>query len=169
MTTDYQAIKNQMAEILHNASVTAEVGAPHFSTDDPFPSKDKARKPWPHFSYVLFFKGPRGGFSTDYHCGADDVEQGKDRRFPRSSYRGFEPRPHKHRIPTGHEVLGQLCCDALDVRDSSFEQWASDLGYDTDSRSAEAIYRKCVDTWHDLRKLFNESDIRELAELARQL
>jgi hypothetical protein len=165
MTTDYQAIKNQMAEILHNASVTAEVGAPHFSTDYPFISNGKAREAWPHFSYVLFFRGPRGGFSTDYHCGADDAEQGKKAEYMQWTY----PRPNKTRIPAPAEVLGMLCRDALDAREESLESWASNFGYDTDSRSAEAIYRKCVDMWHDLRKLLNESDIRELADLAQQL
>lgn len=46
--------------------------------------------------------------------------------------------------PTALEVLECLVRDAAGYRDaSSFEEWAEDLGYDTDSREAEKTYNAC--------------------------
>jgi hypothetical protein len=46
--------------------------------------------------------------------------------------------------PTAADVLGCLCSDAQGVdHGETFEDWASDFGYDTDSRKAERIYHEC--------------------------
>lgn len=46
--------------------------------------------------------------------------------------------------PTALEVLECLVSDARSYRDArSFEEWAGDLGYDTDSRAAEKTYKEC--------------------------
>ncbi len=45
--------------------------------------------------------------------------------------------------PEAHEVLESLLSDAATVENvETFEDWANELGYDPDSRSAEAIYRE---------------------------
>lgn len=46
--------------------------------------------------------------------------------------------------PTLESVLYSLVMDAS-ARDYTFEEWASEYGYDTDSIKAEASYRACVD------------------------
>jgi hypothetical protein len=44
--------------------------------------------------------------------------------------------------PTIERVLDSLASDAADYENAqSFEDWASNYGYDTDSRKAEKIYR----------------------------
>lgn len=48
------------------------------------------------------------------------------------------------------DVLGSLQSDVMDS-DSPFEDWAESLGYDTDSRKAESIWRACQDTARALR------------------
>jgi len=46
--------------------------------------------------------------------------------------------------PTAGEVLSCLITEATSVLNAnSFEDWASDFGYDPDSRKAEAAYRAC--------------------------
>lgn len=54
-----------------------------------------------------------------------------------------------------------LCSLQMDVSSAvnagDFEDWASDLGYDTDSRKAEQIYRACLKSADDLAELFGES------------
>lgn len=45
--------------------------------------------------------------------------------------------------PTVADVLSCLALDASVLKAMTFEDWASDLGYDTDSRQAEATYRAC--------------------------
>ena len=47
--------------------------------------------------------------------------------------------------PRATDVLYCLVSDTVSVRNSSsFEEWAEDLGFDTDSRKAEASYNACV-------------------------
>lgn len=62
------------------------------------------------------------------------------------------------RTPAGPDVLACLLSDARDflygpVR---FEDWASDLGYDTDSRKTEAIFRACQDQAANLVRLLGK-------------
>lgn len=44
--------------------------------------------------------------------------------------------------PTAADVLACLVSDASGA-EQAFESWAGDLGYETDSREAERIYRAC--------------------------
>lgn len=48
------------------------------------------------------------------------------------------------------DVLQSLQCDSRDW-ESTFEDWASDMGMDTDSKSAESIFRACQDTAKTIR------------------
>lgn len=57
--------------------------------------------------------------------------------------------------------------DALDY--GSFEEWASNYGFDTDSRKAEAMYRACVDTGLALRARLGDGLLQELRELGVQM
>lgn len=50
---------------------------------------------------------------------------------------------HKGRAPKVGEVLESLALDCAIVDGESFEGFCSQLGYDTDSRKAEAAYRAC--------------------------
>ena len=50
---------------------------------------------------------------------------------------------HNGKAPNVAEVLESLTMDASSVHGHDFETWARDLGYDTDSRKAEKIYKAC--------------------------
>jgi hypothetical protein len=70
-------------------------------------------------------------------------------------------------IPTPEktDVLYSLVSDC-DVRNyPNFEEWASDLGYDVDSRSAEKIYDACMKTYLQLKSMIGEIGIDKLQEL----
>lgn len=54
-------------------------------------------------------------------------------------------------VPNICDVVACLVSDASAIDCRSFEDWASDFGYDTDSRSAEATYRACLETGLALR------------------
>lgn len=65
--------------------------------------------------------------------------------------------------PFAHDVLGCLLSDFQSYTSArSFEEWASDLGFDSDSRRAEQTYRTIDDQWlafqnfvgHEAAKLF---------------
>ena len=59
--------------------------------------------------------------------------------------------------PTAADVLYCLCSDATSVENaSSFEDWCADFGYDTDSRSAERIYKACERIAAKLRRLLGD-------------
>jgi len=67
---------------------------------------------------------------------------------------------HHGAEPTAEEVLRCLMSDANGA-DRSFEDWAGDYGYDTDSRKAERIYKTVVAQAKKLQQflgadLFNE-------------
>lgn len=51
---------------------------------------------------------------------------------------------HHGAEPTAAEVLSCLADDAAGFENArSFEEWAEEYGYDTDSRKAERIYKAC--------------------------
>lgn len=67
-------------------------------------------------------------------------------------------------LPELASVLSSLVSDASAIDYNCFEDWASDMGYDTDSRSAEAIYRACLETGLKLRNALGESGLAALRE-----
>lgn len=59
---------------------------------------------------------------------------------------------HGKTRPTAVEVMDCLCADAAGIENATgFEDWAADLGYDPDSRRAEAIYKQCGELADELR------------------
>jgi len=59
--------------------------------------------------------------------------------------------------PTSSDVLDVLLSDASTVENaSSFEDWAGELGYDVDSRTAEKIYRAVSRQTQKLRDLLGD-------------
>ena len=61
-----------------------------------------------------------------------------------------------------------LLCLALDGRPywdaQEFEEWAEELGLDTDSRKAEATYRECVKNGRKLKRWLGDRLLSELLE-----
>ena len=55
--------------------------------------------------------------------------------------------------PTAADVLNCLASDSASVENArSFEDWASDLGYDPDSRKAKKIFKACEKEAERLKK-----------------
>ena len=53
--------------------------------------------------------------------------------------------------PALGDVLHSLALDSRVLDEGGFENWAESLGYSTDSRRAESIYRECVEIATKLR------------------
>ncbi len=76
-------------------------------------------------------------------------EGGADAWMVTLSYKGrkltvpfFMGSGHHGEEPQAYEVIGALLSDVSGIDASrSFEDWAGELGYDTDSRAAEAIFK----------------------------
>jgi hypothetical protein len=59
---------------------------------------------------------------------------------------------HKGAEPRVDEVLSCLSSDSVSVADHDFEEWCSELGYETDSRKAEKTFKTCE---HQAKRLQN--------------
>lgn len=70
-------------------------------------------------------------------------------------------------LPEPADVVSSLMLDAGVLDAGSFEEWASNYGYDTDSRKAETIYRECLEIALQLRAGLGNSIMEELAEAAQ--
>jgi hypothetical protein len=65
-------------------------------------------------------------------------------------------------VPDICDVVACLVSDASAIDCRSFEDWAGDLGYDTDSRKAEATYRACLETGLALRASLGNAGFAKL-------
>lgn len=70
--------------------------------------------------------------------------------------------------PTAAEILGAYCRDGRDT-ECPFEDWASNLGYDPDSRKAYAIYQDGQQKWFQLIAIFGRAGCEKMGELASRL
>ncbi len=68
-------------------------------------------------------------------------------------------------LPDTCDVIHSLVMDADCLNASTFEEWANDFGYDTDSRKAEAMYRACLEIALKLRNGLGETVLSELRDL----
>lgn len=78
----------------------------------------------------------------------------------RTRYAKFTCRP-----PLLKDVLYCLILDSSVLDHPTFESWASDYGYDADSRKAKNIYNVCLKLALKLRQLLNSEEMRALTEL----
>jgi hypothetical protein len=71
--------------------------------------------------------------------------------------------------PTREDVFSSLVMDGDAINYSTFEGWADNYGYDTDSRKGEAVYRACLAHGLALRAALGDTVFRELTELCNEL
>lgn len=134
-------------------------------------------------------------FHTDYHLGIGHVNWKKydlNKRFPFPPRApvvhmigAMQKRPRANYIdkalqaeaasylakiqkvePKPYEVFAYICRDGLEASQNSFQDWAENFGYDSDSIKAKSIYDACLNQWFNARKLVNLADAERLAELA---
>lgn len=68
-------------------------------------------------------------------------------------------------LPSTPDVLHSLLLDSDVLDHPSFESWASDFGYDADSRSAEKTYQACMTIALQLRAGLGDSLMAALRDL----
>jgi len=68
---------------------------------------------------------------------------------------------HKGKEPKAEDILDCLASDSSGVN-QDFEDWAADLGYDSDSRKAERTYRVCIEQARKLELFLNYEQYEEL-------
>jgi hypothetical protein len=67
--------------------------------------------------------------------------------------------------PELRDIVHSILLDSEAIEHGSFESWARDFGYDTDSRKAEAIYRTCLEYGLKLRLAIGDTGITALREV----
>lgn len=67
------------------------------------------------------------------------------------------------------DVLHSLALDSSVLDYAGFSEWAGDLGYDSDSISAESTYRECLAHALALRASIGESALAKLREAAGEM
>lgn len=77
---------------------------------------------------------------------------------------GREAKSGKPIMSDATDVLASLVIDSGAIDSADFEEWANDLGYDTDSRKAEAIYRACLEIGLKLRVELGDDGLQRLRE-----
>jgi hypothetical protein len=78
---------------------------------------------------------------------------------------GFMSSGNRVKPPEFRDVMHSLLLDAMALDYGSFQDWANDHGYDSDSRSAEAVYRSCLDHGLKLRSMIGDEKLAALHDL----
>ena len=89
----------------------------------------------------------------DWACNEYQVEilyNGREIKTPFYTGSGW------NREPNVADVMEALFLDADAKNYETFESWAQDMGYDTDSRKAESIFNHCLETNRQLDYLLED-------------
>jgi hypothetical protein len=106
---------------------------------------------WEHYSYVVRLTRDGNEMRTSWKQGA-----------------GI------HEDPSAEDVLASMLLDASGYENArGFEDWASEYGYDTDSRKAHALYRRVGQQTSKLISFlgsdWNETSTEDAEDAARRL
>jgi hypothetical protein len=160
----------------------AELGLTMKAEFVPFSKSRSAGEKTPTLNWkVTLLKDGREVLTTDYsagcaHCPSykqgDNTVAGRD-LIKRECETGHRALPIVGSVaksmgmpiyPEFADVLHSLASDADVIDCGGFDEWADSLGYDTDSRKAEGIYRTCLEIALKLRNALGESGLATLRE-----
>lgn len=68
-------------------------------------------------------------------------------------------------VPHVADVVHSLVLDSDVINYGSFEEWASEFGYDSDSRKAERVYQDCMVIALKLRQILGDELIAKLRDV----
>lgn len=71
-------------------------------------------------------------------------------------------KPTKLNPPSLADLVYCLVSDASAIDHPTFESWADEYGYDSDSRKGEALYRQCLEIALKLRAAIGDSGLEQL-------
>lgn len=104
-----------------------------------------------------------GGANSMLRATAIEIETETGKRAVRSSLSADGFRASSQSIhPEAASVIASLVMDSSVLDSGCFEEWASELGYDTDSRNAEAIYRACLEIALKMRAAIGDAGLEAL-------
>lgn len=173
------SIKQNIADVIADLGLTIESEFVPFSQ-----SRNKTEKN-PSLNWLVTLKrNEREILTTEYmagmgHCTAykaSKAQLGHQYSVPRDTALreecetgrpwvpfGRASKTHEHK-PKITDFLYSLVRDADALDYSTFENWASNYGYDADSRKAESIYRACLEIALKLRNGIGEEGLAKLRD-----
>lgn len=121
---------------------------------------------------------PEGAYKPSYARGvtlheAEAIDHATE--HGRAYKKSKDGKDYQHRFdiplkkPALEDVLHSLVLDYDVMQYACFEDWAREVGYDTDSRAAEETYRECLKQSLALRLIFNDAEIQKIRELTEDL
>lgn len=120
---------------------------------------------------VTLLKNGKAFITTDYSAGMGHCPSYRQLVRPTIEYMDVitrECQTGQHKLkrinPEFADVLSSLVSGSDALNHPTYESWASDLGYDTDSRKGEAIYRACLEIALKLRSAIGEDGLTKLRE-----
>jgi hypothetical protein len=139
-------------------------------------SRNKGEKhPSLNWNVTLYTLSPLDGqrrniLTTDYMAGsahAPSYKQSDNTQFTHNKVvaeceSGRASATGKPILPNTLDIIYSLVMDSSVLDSGDFEEWAFELGYDTDSRAAEKIYQACLDIALKLRRGVGEHGLEEL-------
>ncbi len=179
-----------LAEVADNLGFSLEILTGPTAAVEPADSKDS--KPWVHLAFsVRLMRNGREVLTTPYKLGVGHVPKGallavravtldeqycqntlRNNKTPRIDAPGYlsllEKAARLAKVaPTLPDVLDSLVSDGAAYFDAeTFEGWASNYGYDTDSRKAEQVWRACDEIGRKLARVLNAEELATLREAA---
>lgn len=189
---DYEIARDDLAALMAREALRVEATFIPFSVSRNAKPDKKNGKPWRSLNWkVRLMKAARVLVETDYSAGEGHTPTGKangsskrtvtvdqliawecENGFPavETFVAGIVRKPGSKPLkPDPVDVFASMLTDSDVINYSSFEDWASSLGYDTDSRKMEATYRACLATALALRNGIGDAVMTEAAELAGRL
>lgn len=190
MSTNIETATATLAEVADALGFSLEIITGPTAAVEPADSKDS--KPWVHIAYsVRLLRNGREVLATPYKLGSGHVPKGallavrdvtnyeqlcqntiRNNKTPHHEAPGYLGLLTKVArlakvAPSLADVLSSLVLDGAAYFDAeTFEDWASNYGYDTDSRKAEAIWKACDETGRKLARVLNADELATLREAA---
>lgn len=96
-------------------------------------------------------------FVTSWEC-----ENGFEAQISLGDSSDFWPKKSAPIKPKTIDVLYSLSMDSDVLESSGFEEWASNFGYETDSRKADSIYRACLEIALKLKAVIGNDGLEQL-------
>lgn len=158
------------------AAVDALLAEHHIKYEAKFKPTPQPNEKHPMIHWIVTI----GGQSFDYFQGIGHLPE-SCRKFSDKEQRNIAElgcrlgfgghsygRPVKLISPVAASVLHCLCSDADAENHDTFEEWASEFGYDPDSRSAEKTYHLCLENARKLRRALGPVLMGKIAELVSE-
>lgn len=158
------------------AAVDALLAEHHIKYEAKFKPTPQPNEKHPMIHWIVTI----GGQSFDYFQGIghlpeycrkfSDKEQRNIAEVGRRLALGGSPNGMRVKLtpPVAASVLHCLCSDADAENHDTFEEWASEFGYDPDSRSAEKTYQACLENARKLRRALGHVLMGKVMELVRE-